>query len=62
LKNFKTVAKSLFMTDKKQISFRLSKELNDWIKNEIKAGNFESMSQAVEQALVHLQERIDEKQ
>ena len=47
------------MTNKKQISFRLSKELDDWVKAEIEAGRFESMTQAVEESLVLLQERLD---
>ena len=49
------------MTNKKQISFRLSKELDDWVKAEIEAGNFESMTDAVEQAVVLLMERLDGK-
>jgi Arc/MetJ-type ribon-helix-helix transcriptional regulator len=49
------------MANKKQISFRLSKELDDWVKEEIEAGNFKSMSDAVEQAVVLLQEELDGK-
>ena len=49
------------MTDKVKISFRLSEELEDWIKQEIKVGNFESLDDAVEQAVVLLQERLDGK-
>ena len=48
------------MANKKQISFRLSKELDDWVKAEIEAGRFESMTDAVEQALVELRKEIDE--
>ena len=51
-----------FMANKRQISFRLSKELEEWVNAEIKAGNFESMSQAVEKAVVLLQERLEGKQ
>jgi|GEM_PF-4775596 len=46
------------MANKKQISFRLSKELNDWAKAEIEKGHFESMSDVVEQALVELRKEI----
>ena len=49
------------MTNKKQISFRLSKELDDWIKDQIKSGRFESWAEALEQGLVLLQERLDSK-
>ena len=47
------------MTDKQQISFRLSKELDDWVQEEIKVGNFESMTDAVEKAIVELRKEID---
>ncbi|MFW6120523.1 MAG: hypothetical protein ACOC80_06435 [Petrotogales bacterium] len=50
------------MANKKQLSFRLSKELDDWLKTEIEAGTFESMSDAVEQALVELRKEIDGKE
>ena len=50
------------MANKRQISFRLSKELEEWVNAEIKAGRFESMSDAVEQAVVLLQERLKGKQ
>jgi Arc/MetJ-type ribon-helix-helix transcriptional regulator len=47
------------MADKKQISFRLSKELDDWVTAEIESGRFESLTQAVEESLLLLQERLD---
>ena len=47
-----------FMANKRQISFRLSKELNDWVKAEIEKGHFESLDDAVEQALVELRKEI----
>ena len=47
------------MADKIKISFRLSEELEDWIKAEIKAGNFESLDDAVEKALIELRKEID---
>jgi len=50
------------MANKKQISFRLSKELDDWVKEEIQKGTFRSMSDAVEQAVVELRKEIDGKQ
>ena len=50
------------MANKKRIYFRLSKELDDWVKEEIEAGTFESMSDAVEQAIVELRKEIDGKQ
>ncbi len=49
------------MANKKQISFRLSKELDDWVTAEIKSGRFESRTEAVEQGIVLLQERLDGK-
>ncbi len=49
------------MTNKKQISFRLSKELDDWVTAQIESGRFESWTEAVEQAVVLLQERLGEK-
>ena len=49
------------MTNKKQISFRFSKELDDWVTAEVESGRFESISQDVEQGIVFLQERLDGK-
>ena len=49
------------MANKRKISFRLSKELDDWVKAEIESGRFESLTQAVEESLVLLQERLDGK-
>lgn len=46
------------MANKKQISFRLSKELDDWVKAEIKKGHFESLNDLVEQALIELRKEI----
>ena len=46
------------MTNKKQITFRLSKELDDWIKAEIEKGHFESKSEIVEQAIIELRKEI----
>ena len=46
------------MTDKKQISFRLSKELDDWVNDQIESGRFESWTEAVEQALIELRKEI----
>ena len=48
-----------FMANKRKISFRLSKELDEWVKAEIESGRFESLTQAVEESLVLLQERLD---
>lgn len=48
-----------FMANKKKMSFRLSKELDDWVKEEIKAGRLESLDQAVEQAIILLMKRLD---
>jgi Arc/MetJ-type ribon-helix-helix transcriptional regulator len=47
------------MANKKKMSFRLSKELDDWVKEEIKAGRLESLDQAVEQAIILLMKRLD---
>ena len=47
------------MTDKRRIYFRLSKELDDWIKAEIEKGNFESLDDAVNQAMIELRKEID---
>jgi Arc/MetJ-type ribon-helix-helix transcriptional regulator len=49
------------MENKKQISFRLSKELDDWVNDQIESGRFESWTEAVEQGIVLLQERLDGK-
>lgn len=49
------------MTQKRAISFRLSKELDDWVTAQIESGRFESLTQAVEQSLLLLQERLDSK-
>ena len=49
------------MTDKKKISFRLSKELDDWVNDQIESGRFKTRTQAVEEALILLQERLDGK-
>lgn len=46
------------MTDKVKISFRLSEELEDWIKAEIEKGHFDSLDDAVEQALIELRKEI----
>jgi Arc/MetJ-type ribon-helix-helix transcriptional regulator len=49
------------MTDKQQISFRLSKDLDDWVMAQIESGRFESWDDVIDQALVLLQERLDGK-
>ena len=47
--------------NRKIIFFRLSKELEDWVKDQIESGRFESLDQAVEKSLILLQERLDSK-
>lgn len=49
------------MAQKRIISFRLSKELDDWVTAEIESGRFESLTQAAEQGIVLLQERLEGK-
>jgi Arc/MetJ-type ribon-helix-helix transcriptional regulator len=49
------------MTNKKQISFHLSKELDDWVNDQIESGRFKTRTQAVEEGLILLQERLDGK-
>lgn len=49
------------MANKKQISFRLSKELDDWVTAQLESGRFESWAQAVEEGITLLQERLDGK-
>jgi Arc/MetJ-type ribon-helix-helix transcriptional regulator len=49
------------MANKKKISFRLSKELDDWIRDQIESGRFESWTQAVEEGITLLQDRLDGK-
>ena len=44
--------------EREHVSFRLSKELDDWVNDQIESGRFESRSQAVEESLVLLQEKL----
>lgn len=46
--------------EKCSISFRIPKELDDWVTAKIESGEFESWSDAVEQAVIHLRERLEE--
>ena len=44
---------------KRAIYFRLSKELNDWVKTQIESIRFGSMTHTVEEGIIFLQERVD---
>lgn len=46
------------MIDKVKLSFRLSQELEDWVKAEIEKEHLDSLDEAVEQALIELRKEI----
>lgn len=46
--------------EKDSISFRIPKELDDWVRAKIMSGEFESWSDAAEQALILLRKRLEE--
>jgi len=47
------------MTGKKRISIRLSKELDDWVNEQIASGRFKTRTEAVDEALILLQISIN---
>jgi len=48
--------------EKDSISFRIPKELDDWVRAKIKSGEFNSWSDAAEQAVILLREKLEGKQ